>query len=97
MSQETPKAHLPDRIREVILDAVRDKDRVDMGEVENAVTAIVESINHLREVAAPAPTSGCGTCVYCDPSPSDVTHFHRWAPRQCERPDPATTPEVNAP
>lgn len=54
MSQESAKAPLPDRIRAIILDAVRDKDRVDMGEVENAVTAIVESINHLKEASGRA-------------------------------------------
>lgn len=36
----------------------------------------------------PTPTRDCGTCGYCDPPPSDVTHFHRWAPRACERPVP---------
>lgn len=31
-------------------------------------------------------TRDCGKCSYCDPAPSDITHFHRWAPNQCEHP-----------
>lgn len=39
-------------------------------------------------------TRDCGKCRYCDPAPSDITHFHRWASRQCGRPVPAPTSEV---
>lgn len=57
MSQEKAKASLSDRVREIILDAVVDKDQVNMVEVENAVTAIVDSISRLKEASARPPAA----------------------------------------
>lgn len=36
-------------------------------------------------MAGNATPSGCGTCSYCDPAPSDITHFRRWALQWCEQ------------
>lgn len=36
-------------------------------------------------------TRDCGKCSYCSPAPSDITHFHHWAPTQCENPVPVTS------
>jgi hypothetical protein len=39
-------------------------------------------------------TRDCGKCSFCNPAPSDLTHFRNWAPRQCERPLPAPVMET---